>query len=38
MPRAFPVHTYVGDTGPGRARGNDVNLHGGLWHEVTASG
>jgi DNA-binding NarL/FixJ family response regulator len=29
--------TYIGDTTPGQARGNNLNLNGGLWHEVPAS-
>ena len=29
-----PLYTYVGDDGPGRAQGNDLNLNGGLWYEV----
>ena len=29
-----PLYTYVGDSGPGQAHGNNVNLNGGLWHEV----
>jgi predicted lipoprotein with Yx(FWY)xxD motif len=33
-----PLYTYIGDTAPGQARGNKLNLNGGLWHEVTASG
>jgi predicted lipoprotein with Yx(FWY)xxD motif len=33
-----PLYTYVGDTAPGQAFGNNLNLNGGLWHEVTASG
>lgn len=33
-----PLYTYVGDTAPGQARGNGLNLNGGLWHEVTVSG
>jgi predicted lipoprotein with Yx(FWY)xxD motif len=33
-----PLYTYVGDTGPGQAHGNNVNLNGGLWHEVVVSG
>jgi predicted lipoprotein with Yx(FWY)xxD motif len=33
-----PLYTYVGDTGPGQASGNRLNLNGGLWYEVTASG
>jgi predicted lipoprotein with Yx(FWY)xxD motif len=33
-----PLYTYAGDTAPGQAFGNNLNLNGGLWHEVTASG
>ena len=33
-----PLYTYVGDTAPGQAFGNNLNLNGGLWHEVTVSG
>ena len=33
-----PLYTYVGDSAPGQANGNGINLNGGLWHEVTASG
>jgi predicted lipoprotein with Yx(FWY)xxD motif len=33
-----PLYTYIGDTAPGQASGNGLNLNGGLWHEVTASG
>ena len=33
-----PLYTYIGDTAPGQANGNGINLNGGLWHEVTASG
>jgi predicted lipoprotein with Yx(FWY)xxD motif len=32
-----PLYTYVGDTAPGQARGNNLNLNGGLWHEVPAA-
>jgi predicted lipoprotein with Yx(FWY)xxD motif len=32
-----PLYTYIGDTAPGQARGNNINLNGGLWHEVPAS-
>jgi predicted lipoprotein with Yx(FWY)xxD motif len=32
-----PLYTYIGDTSPGQARGNNLNLNGGLWHEVPAS-
>jgi predicted lipoprotein with Yx(FWY)xxD motif len=33
-----PLYTYVGDTAPGQASGNNINLNGGLWHEVPAAG
>jgi predicted lipoprotein with Yx(FWY)xxD motif len=33
-----PLYTYVGDTSPGQAKGNGLNLSGGVWHEVTVSG
>jgi predicted lipoprotein with Yx(FWY)xxD motif len=33
-----PLYTYVGDSAPGQASGNNINLNGGLWHEMTASG
>jgi predicted lipoprotein with Yx(FWY)xxD motif len=33
-----PLYTYIGDTAPGQAHGNNLNLNGGLWHEVTVSG
>ena len=33
-----PLYTYVGDTAPGQAKGNGLNLSGGVWHEVTVSG
>jgi predicted lipoprotein with Yx(FWY)xxD motif len=29
-----PLYTYIGDTAPGQAKGNNLNLNGGLWHEV----
>jgi predicted lipoprotein with Yx(FWY)xxD motif len=32
-----PLYTYIGDSAPGQARGNNVNLNGGLWLEVPAS-
>jgi predicted lipoprotein with Yx(FWY)xxD motif len=33
-----PLYTYVGDTAPGQAFGNNLDLNGGLWHEVTVPG
>ena len=32
-----PLYTYIGDTAPGQAHGNNLNLNGGLWHDVPAS-
>ena len=32
-----PLYTYIGDSAPGQAHGNNLNLNGGLWHEMTAS-
>ena len=32
-----PLYTYIADTAPGQARGNNINLNGGVWHEVPAS-
>ena len=29
-----PLYTYIGDTAPGQAKGNGLNLSGGVWHEV----
>src|SRR6266571_710451 len=29
-----PLYTYVGDNAPGVAAGNNINLNGGLWHDV----
>jgi predicted lipoprotein with Yx(FWY)xxD motif len=33
-----PLYTYISDTAPGQAKGNGLNLSGGVWHEVTISG
>jgi predicted lipoprotein with Yx(FWY)xxD motif len=33
-----PLYTYVGDGSPGQANGNNLNLNGGLWHEVPITG
>jgi predicted lipoprotein with Yx(FWY)xxD motif len=32
-----PLYTYVGDSSPGQATGNNLNLHGGLWFVVPVS-
>jgi hypothetical protein len=36
--RRAPALHLRGDTAPGQANGNNLNLNGGLWHEVPASG
>ena len=33
-----PLYTYIGDNGPGQATGNNLDLNGGQWYEVRASG
>jgi len=33
-----PLYTYVADGAPGQAKGNGLNLNGGVWHEVTVTG
>jgi predicted lipoprotein with Yx(FWY)xxD motif len=33
-----PLYTYVGDSAPGQNTGNDINLNGGFWYEIAASG
>src|SRR6201994_983002 len=33
-----PLYTYIGDKSPGQAKGNGLNLSGGLWYEMTVSG
>jgi predicted lipoprotein with Yx(FWY)xxD motif len=33
-----PLYTYVGDGAPGQASGNNIDLNGGLWHEVPVAG
>jgi len=32
-----PLYTYIGDSGPGQATGNNIDLNGGVWHEMAAS-
>jgi predicted lipoprotein with Yx(FWY)xxD motif len=32
-----PLYTYIGDSAPGQANGNNLNLNGGLWREVPVS-
>ena len=33
-----PLYTYIGDDAPGQASGNNLNLNGGLWHDVPVTG
>ena len=33
-----PLYTYAADTAPGQAKGNGLNLSGGVWYEMTVSG
>ena len=33
-----PLYTYVGDSAPGQANGNNINLNGGLWREIVVPG
>jgi len=33
-----PLYTYIGDSGPGQVSGNNLNLNGGLWHDVPIVG
>jgi predicted lipoprotein with Yx(FWY)xxD motif len=32
-----PLYTYIGDSAPGQDNGNNLNLNGGLWHDVPVS-
>jgi predicted lipoprotein with Yx(FWY)xxD motif len=34
----WPLYTYVADSGPGTARGQAINLNGGLWYVISPSG
>jgi predicted lipoprotein with Yx(FWY)xxD motif len=34
----WPLYTYVGDSGPGTAAGQALNLNGGLWYVITPAG
>jgi predicted lipoprotein with Yx(FWY)xxD motif len=33
-----PLYTYVGDSAAGQAKGNGLNISGGVWWEMTVSG
>jgi predicted lipoprotein with Yx(FWY)xxD motif len=32
-----PLYTYIGDSAPGQASGNRVNLNGGLWYDLAVA-
>lgn len=34
----WPLYTYVADSSPGSHAGQGVNLNGGLWYVMSASG
>jgi predicted lipoprotein with Yx(FWY)xxD motif len=36
--KGHPLYTFTGDAAPGTAKGNGLNVNGGVWHEVTTSG
>jgi predicted lipoprotein with Yx(FWY)xxD motif len=33
-----PLYTYVGDTAPGQASGNKIDLNGGFWYDIPIKG
>jgi predicted lipoprotein with Yx(FWY)xxD motif len=33
-----PLYTYVSDTAPGEAKGNNLNISGGVWHDIVLTG
>jgi predicted lipoprotein with Yx(FWY)xxD motif len=33
-----PLYTYIADSAPGQAHGNNINLNGGLWFDVKVTG
>jgi predicted lipoprotein with Yx(FWY)xxD motif len=33
-----PLYTYIADSAPGQAGGNNLNLNGGLWHDEPITG
>jgi predicted lipoprotein with Yx(FWY)xxD motif len=32
-----PLYTYIGDSAPGQANGNDLDLNGGFWYDIRVS-
>jgi predicted lipoprotein with Yx(FWY)xxD motif len=35
---SHPLYTYIDDTAPGQDHGNNINLNGGLWYQMTVAG
>jgi len=33
-----PLYTYIADTAPGQDHGNDIDLNGGFWYQMTVAG
>jgi predicted lipoprotein with Yx(FWY)xxD motif len=33
-----PLYTYIDDTAPGQDHGNDIDLNGGYWYQMTVAG
>jgi predicted lipoprotein with Yx(FWY)xxD motif len=33
-----PLYTYIADSAPGQDNGNDINLNGGYWYQMTVAG
>lgn len=33
-----PLYTYIADTAPGQDNGNDIDLNGGYWYQMTVAG
>ena len=33
-----PLYTYIDDTAPGQDNGNDIDLNGGYWYQMTVAG
>ena len=32
------TNNFIADTAPGQAKGNGLNLSGGVWHDIVLSG
>jgi predicted lipoprotein with Yx(FWY)xxD motif len=33
-----PLYTYISDSAPGMAKGNNLNISGGIWKEIVLAG